>query len=205
MVSPDLIYDTLIAPNFAESRRDTRGRFTEDCTAGRLRMTTSVRDGEYIGVAITRGFADATLLSYLAVRSDMRSTGVGAELLRKCVLESSPPILAEVERPDSYECHPVHGDPDRRLAFYAEHGGHVIDIPFFQRSVSPGRSRRHGTMLMRIDPAEGGWMPSESLRGFVGEYFGESDDLEVVTLRAALSVPTVKLLRPSDYAHVYTP
>ena len=86
-------------------------------------------------------------------------------------------------------------------------GGTVIDIPFFQPPTAPGRARKYGMLLVRLDASLERSMSTAPLSSFVDEYIGAQDDLsnEDIALRAALRIPRVRLIPLRDYVEVRTP
>ncbi|MGW0432942.1 GNAT family N-acetyltransferase [Micromonospora sp. NPDC003197] len=146
------------------------------------------------------------LLSYLAVTSDGRGTGIGSRLLTTLVTqwrERYQPclVLAEVEHPGHHAGNHAHGDPVARLRFYGRHDARVLDLPYFQPALGPGRSRVPGMLLLALwaDPQFAGpggadTVDAGRLRAFLTEYLQESEgrvatDDQTAALWRALDVP----------------
>lgn len=210
MFAPHEVYDRIIAPHYPSDEIDPLDVFLSDAESGFSCILTAEHGGELAAAAVVYGFAGADLLGYMAVLPEHRSKKIGAALVQDAIARSvarGVPLVAEIERPDRHDSHPLYGDPDRRVQFYAEHGGLVLDIPFFQPPTAPGRSRKYGMLLVRLDPTDERKMLTPAVRAFVDDYLGEPD-LEVgeeIALRAALSVSDVRLIPLASYVGVLTP
>lgn len=210
MFTPQDVYSQIIAPHYPHDEVDPLDVFLRDAESGSSTIYTAERDGALAAAAVTYGYSGADLLGYMAVLPEFRSMKIGAGLVQEAIsraVDRGVPLVAEIERPDRHDYHPLYGDPDRRVQFYAEHGGLVIDVPFFQPPTALGRSRKYGMMLVRLDPTEERSIDTAVVRKFVDEYLGEPDIevVEEIALRAALSVPDIRLIPLSNYVEVRTP
>lgn len=119
------------------------------------------------------------LLSYLAVRSDQRSTGLGGSLIRTVLplwRESFAlsAILAEIEDP-RYFTSSSHGDPAARIRFYERIGAKLLPLSYFQPSLGPGLERVRGMFLICLDP-EREYVPGQAVLEFMDEYMESSEN-----------------------------
>jgi GNAT superfamily N-acetyltransferase len=96
------------------------------------------------------------LLAWLAVRQDVRGSGVGNQLLDvagQAWREQWGPCLAlaEVEDPAHHHGSPATGDPQARIRFYQGRGARALDIPYFQAALRPDAARVPDLLLMVLD------------------------------------------------------
>ncbi|MFC0040046.1 N-acetyltransferase [Actinomadura rayongensis] len=113
------------------------------------------------------------LLCYLAVRADLRSRGIGADLLARALsrwrAELRPTaILAEIEDPRR---HPPSsfGDPKARARWYDRFGAGFLPLSHFQPALQPGLSRASGLLLISLD-RDAQSVPVDALTLFLDEY-----------------------------------
>jgi len=154
------------------------------------------------------------LLSYLAVTAAARGGGIGGpfydevigawrETYRPCL------IVAEVEHPDRHESSEAYGDPAARLRFYGRHGARVLNLPYFQPALGPGRSRVYGILLLalHVDPALSGpggpdTVAAAPLREFLVDYLevegGVADDPPTRAMLDAVEAGGGVALLPAD-------
>jgi GNAT superfamily N-acetyltransferase len=110
-------------------------------------------DGTVIGGAVGDwdGDSGVYLLSYLAVRSTLRSRGLGTTLMEHVRSwwedRGADLVLAEVDDPRHHEVS-EYGDPAARLRFYERIGARVLDVPYTQPEVRPGSGRVPGMLLI---------------------------------------------------------
>ena len=81
------------------------------------RLLVAEREGAVVGFAVVwvpTVSADAALLEYLAVATDVRGGGVGSGLVFHALRDGGRPVLVEVNADDA--------DADRRRAFYRRNG-----------------------------------------------------------------------------------
>lgn len=164
------------------------------------------RDGGVVGGAIGDRFPDSNvmLLSYLAIRSDIRSGGVGSTLLRAALADwtrryAPDLLLLEVEDPRYFAGSADHGDPVARVRFYERFGARVLPLPYLQPALVPGLARVPKLMLMVIAGTltQGGatHVPGRSVEAFLTEYFSRcegpcrADDEQLHRLLAAAGRP----------------
>lgn len=218
----DAAYADILTPSFPPEERGGR----EELRAGALAGNTSVlaavdEDGQPTAVAVGDWSPDigVALLSYLAVRSDRRGTGVGGELLAAATADwrerwRPALMLAEIEHPTAHGASEAYGDPDKRVRFYARRGMRALDVPYFQPGLRPGSPRMYGFMLCTLEVAdEGAGAEPDTVDGarvarFMTEYLEGCEgavgtDPACLALFAALDRPEgVPLLDATDYARV---
>lgn len=212
-MSASLIESTyrLLEECFPAEELDEYECFRKDVESGLAIVILGHHDGEVAGAAVVYRYLSAYLLGYIAVDPAHRSSGVGSRLLQASIdlaLGDDRVLFTEVERPDRHDEHPVFGDPDRRIVFFSEHGSLALDIPYFQPPLSGETGRRFGMILARVDPVDERVMDSAVVRSFLAEYVGgaaDDDDDALLSLRASLTVPTVRLLPISDYGSLDAP
>jgi GNAT superfamily N-acetyltransferase len=135
----------------------------------------ALRGNEPVGVALGdfHSPSGVALLGYLAVRADVRSTGLGRILLRDAIerwqaaLEPRA-ILAEVEDP-RHHAGTAYGDARARLRFYQRAGAGVLPVPYFQPSLGPGLGRVRGMFLLSLVPAHRS-VPTREMLAFLDDY-----------------------------------
>ncbi|MGD0702857.1 MAG: GNAT family N-acetyltransferase [Trebonia sp.] len=129
------------------------------------------------------------LIGYVAVRSGLRSRGIGGLLLDEARRRwyGKPGISLVVAEIDDPRYHPPTGeiDAERRLAFCARHGMQVVIGPYFQpRLKGKGKMRVYGLFLAVLDGSNeatgpGQLVSARQLTEFFLEYFetsGEGSD-----------------------------
>lgn len=212
------LYPQLLVSNFPASELDSLAHLSARWRAGAL-VVLVAQDaaGSALGMAIADVDGPIALLSYLAVSAASRGTGAGgalvAEITRRLVERPGTcAVLAEVARPDAHATDPLHGDPARRLTFYARQGARALNLPYFQPALGPGMDRERG-MLLIVLGAEPScvrgdrFVATAQLRAFIDEYLAESgdrpleDDAEGRALAEAMREP-VELLPLTDYARI---
>ncbi|MGA5824143.1 hypothetical protein ACPC54_40640 [Kitasatospora sp. NPDC094028] len=166
-------YRELLEVSFTPDELDTLEQMRESMAEGRL-VVTAVTDGQGRPLAVACGEWSAhsrtLLLAYLAVREDQRSRGLGGQLLaeacRAWQVRFRPAVtLAEVAHPQAHHGSRATGHAAARLRFYARHGARALDLPYFQPSLGPGRSRVYGMLLLVLG---------------VGSEFGSLEDVRAV-------------------------
>jgi GNAT superfamily N-acetyltransferase len=132
----------LMEPNFPPSELISADELVDLVSSGRGMGLALVDDKVFRGVAAMQFYeGDMCVLTYLAVASVGRSKGYGMKLLSSVLGEAAllghSFILAEVEPPDTSPASPEHGDPDRRVRFYARFGARALAVEHWQPPVSP--------------------------------------------------------------------
>jgi GNAT superfamily N-acetyltransferase len=222
----DAFYDHILLPAFPADELVTLASLRQQ-TGGDASEVWAVvdDDGRVLGGLVGEWFpaCQAMLLSYLAVAPGGRGKGIGTLLYagvidkwrsqyRPCV------VLAEVESPVHHAGSEAYGDPVARLRFYVRHGARLLDLPYFQPALGPGRSRVSGMLLLalHVDPelrgtAGADTVAGEPLRQFIVSYFAESeggmpDDAATSALMSAIGAPGGVRLRPvEEYREVVLP
>jgi GNAT superfamily N-acetyltransferase len=149
------------------------------------------------------------LLAYLAVRPELRGTGIGTLLIEEAVpawLQRHHPLLTvgEVEHPDHRGASAAYGDPAARLRLYERLGARLVAAPYFQPRIAPAQERAYDMLLLvfDVDPSAyraDGPVPTIDggiLARFLDEYFADSEGADVVAsdadflaMRAAMNPP----------------
>jgi GNAT superfamily N-acetyltransferase len=218
----DAVYTDVLAASFPPAELGGK----EELRAGALGGNTSVlaaveEDGRPAAVAVGDWSPEigVTLLSYLAVRSGQRGTGVGGDLLAAAMADwrerwRPALVLAEIEHPSAHEASEAYGDPEQRVRFYARRGMRALDVPYFQPGLRPGSPRMYGFMLCTLEvAADGAGAGPDTVDGakvtrFMTEYLQGCEgavgtDPACLALFAALNRPEgVPLLDAAEYARV---
>lgn len=116
------------------------------------------------------------LIGYMAVRSGLRSRGVGQTLLAEARRRwygrgGLTLVLAEIEDP---RYHPAVGevDPARRVAFWARHGAQMVIGPYFQFRINgEGNKRVYDMFLAVLYGGDRALVSAPQLAAFLTEYF----------------------------------
>jgi GNAT superfamily N-acetyltransferase len=145
----------------------------------------AMRDGEPVAGAFGE-FSAASgvmLLSWLAVRGDLRGQGIGNALLTDLLprwrrMFDPVAVLAEVEDP---RCHQAsrYGDPAARLRFYERMGAKLLPVSHVQPSISSGLPRVGGMFLICLDP-DREEIPSGAVADFLDEYISFCEGEQVM-------------------------
>lgn len=121
------------------------------------------------------------LLSWIAIRPGWRGAGIGTPMLEAALaswkVRFGPClILSEVEDPAHHPVDEAHGDPVARLAFYTRRGARILDLPYFQAALGPGRQRVDQLLLLvlHVDPKFAGPEPNtvsgDAMRTYIELY-----------------------------------
>jgi len=210
----DVVYEELLVPNFPAHELVTPAALRAGLESGLQWVSAVVRDGRPDGAAIAEWSPDSgvLLLSYLAVRRDLRSSGIGGTLLGEVLTgwqQRVHPLLtlAEIEHPAAHTPDGDKGDQSARLRFYARHGARVLDVPYFQPSLGPGAARVPGLVLALLatapELADAEVVPSGPVRTYMTQYFEETegkvpDDPATTELFAAMAPGGIRLLPMDD-------
>lgn len=202
---------TLMVPSFRAAELMPEDAFVAQFAGGADAVLAEDTEGRMQGLAVVEHFDGADLLQYLVVTPGSRGSGVGSGLLRT-VLSQLPTrlLLAEFDRPDVQSSHPVHGDPDARLRFYARFGAIALDLPYFQPPVSAATGREHGMLLSVFDTdgaiSRAGALDdaqSRTVQGYLDAILDGADDPDARRLQdAAHRSPGIRVLPLAHYAEI---
>ncbi|MBK7820420.1 MAG: hypothetical protein IPJ61_04935 [Tessaracoccus sp.] len=210
------VYDDVLEPSFPPTELVTRDEFVAAGAAQDLDVLVARADDDGIqGVIVGAQHGSGVLVNWLAVGGGTRGGGVGGLLLdaglaRWIGRDGVAVVLGEVERPDVFSAHPQHGDPERRLAFYARRRATVLDMPYYEPPLREGMERLRGLLLVVLATAEQASAPRlltpaetgavrDVLLGTIGR--AEPGDDETARIYAVVDDPAgLRLLPLSDYA-----
>lgn len=172
------LYDVVLGPSFGPTELPPRDMFL-DGTAGAdiaVLRASGADAGEIAGcavVALEQGSRATALLAWLAARPGARGSGTGGALLAGAAdaarAGGADLLLAEVEDPRQHEATAAHGDPWRRLEFYARRGLVLLDLPYFQPPIAPDQERVPNMLLLAHVLHDGADVP-EVLRPTIGAF-----------------------------------
>ncbi|MGY0058029.1 GNAT family N-acetyltransferase [Streptomyces sp. LZ34] len=155
-----------------------------------LRLVTAIVNADSQPVAAAVGDwspeSGVLLLAYLAVRAEVRSSGLGGMLVEEVnggwQRRLRPRLtLAELEHPLAHEIDEVYGDPVARLRFYARCGGRALDVPYFQPALGSGMDRVYGMLLVMLSGSadlgerSGAKVHPGPIQDFVERYFLDTE------------------------------
>jgi len=218
----DAVYTEVLTPSFPPEERGGLEELRAGVVGGNTSVLAAVEEDEQptaVAVGDWSPEIGVVLLSYLAVRSGRRGTGVGGDLLTAAMADwrerwRPAIVLAEIEHPSAHVASEEYGDPEKRVRFYARRGMRALDAPYFQPGLRPGSPRMYGFMLCTlevtaegagagpdtVDGARVSWFMTEYLQGCEGAV---GTDPACLALFAALNRPEgVPLLDAADYARV---
>lgn len=162
---------------------------------GDYRWQVACRGDQLLAFALLWDDGEVALLEYLAVADELRSLGVGGQLLTAVVaMLGGRPLLLEVD--DDGPRAPEQAQRQRRRRFYERHGARRIGS-FNYPLPLPGPQPEMMLMILGWpQPAVGraelvGWLR----RIFVGVYHQPVDDPRLTAISAAL--PSQLLLQPA--------
>jgi GNAT superfamily N-acetyltransferase len=149
------LYENVLVPSFPPVELiDLDCLEASSATPAGSRSVLAMRSGEPVGAALAESDPSGSfvLLSYLAVRADQRSAGIGEALVSEALdrwrRDLNPTaVLAEVEDPRFHDRTP-YGDPVARLRFYQRLGAGLLPLPYFQPRISPEMPRVTGMLLI---------------------------------------------------------
>ena len=218
----DAVYTEVLTPSFPPEERGGLEELRASAIGGNTSVLAAVDEDEQptaVAVGDWSPEIGVVLLSYLAVRSGRRATGVGGDLLTAAMADwrerwRPAIVLAEIEHPLAHSASEAYGDPEKRVRFYARRGMRALDAPYFQPGLRPGSPRMYGFMLCTLEvTAEGTGAEPDTVDGarltrFMTEYLQGCEgavgtDPACLALFAALDRPGgVPLLDAADYARV---
>lgn len=138
----------LFEPTFPESQRKSTAELM-NLFSHRFYAMHAVWQGEVaVGMAFTARLPDLELLfiDYMAVAPDLRSRGIGAQLIHYLVgwAKDCRGMVGEVDAPDPGE--PEQSEAHRRIAFYRNNGFACVPAGF-----SPGPHQRFSLIVRLFD------------------------------------------------------
>jgi GNAT superfamily N-acetyltransferase len=211
------VYDEILVPSFRPAELEPREnllealRSDESPTGGLVAVDPA---GAIFGTVIGEWFADCRvmLLSYLAVRPELRGRGTGGRLVSDAFnlwrAQFTPVlVVAEAEDPRHYTKPDARGfgDAAARLRLYGRLGARILPVPYFQPAISRLQPRVRNMLLMVFDPDPSimkgnSVIDARVVSCFVEENIarseGRADDDETASLRAALRSDTGIPLHP---------
>jgi GNAT superfamily N-acetyltransferase len=204
------VYDEILRPAFPPDELDDEEAFVEGVLGGTdaLGLALVDEDGAPLTAIVAYPFAEqrVLLIGYLATRAELRSQGLGADLLELAKdrwhdAARYDLVLGEVEDP---RFHPG-AEATKRLSFYERQRAVLVARPYFQPRLPTAADRVYGMLLIvfwRPAAASGDdTVPGAPIAGFLRSYFedaegGLSDDRPLVDLLAAYEAPGDIRLRP---------
>ncbi len=169
-------YREVLRPSFSE--RELGDQSAVMPQEGRV-VVVAAEHGEVLAVGVSDHdpTSGVTLLSYLATRPGVRSTGLGTTLLgalRQCWQQAGARlVLAEVHDPRRWELSEGE-DPVARLRFYRRNGFGLLTVPWVQPALGAGRE---GGMLLLVGygAGEGDAVDRSMLLAWTKRYFAASE------------------------------
>ena len=214
------IFDEILQPSFPPSELIGKKEFLEAAVASRFDVLGAFEDDVCTGVIVGERYDGAILVVWLAVGGSTRASGTGSALVeagleRWIELPGTQLVLGEVERPDLFDVHPEHGDPERRLAFYSKFGAGALEVPYFQPPIARDMPRVPGLLLVTLaaknsDPLPRVLNPAETdaVRNYLESVMDRTnkDDAQTTAVFAAIDNPEgIRLHRLEDYAEIPLP
>ena len=208
-----LVHEQILVPSFPPTELIPVDDFVRAGSGGHLDVLVALPSdgGDPLGVIVGERDGAGAMVDWLAVSGTTRGGGVGGALLtagvRRWLDAGALLVLGEVERPDLFEAHPRHGDPERRLAFYGRLGATVLDLPYYQPPVAEGMPRLHGLLLVVLAAADDSPAPrtlspdeAQAVRDVLTSAMGEPAPGDTATARAfaPLDDPAGVRLLPLD-------
>ena len=145
----------LLALSFPPAELVSAAELETAVSAGTALVTIAcASDGRLLGATVVDLYVGCrvALLSYLAVHSASRGTGVGSLLCgaldaRFRERGDTDLVVAEIEHAGGPPAAASYGDPVRRIRFYERMGYRVLDLPYFQPALSAEGERVYAMML----------------------------------------------------------
>lgn len=195
------MYDAVLSPSFGPEELPPREQFLAWTARDELEvlLATDPETGDTLGcavVALRQGAPQVALLAWLAVRPGLRGTGTGGALLDAAIDLARDAgahlLLAEVEDPRKHPASADHGNPWRRLGFYARNDLALLDLPYFLPPMAPGQERVPDMLMLASVLRDGADSPEvlrpalvAFLRAFVPRLDGDDPDHDALLAAAA--------------------
>jgi GNAT superfamily N-acetyltransferase len=202
----DQFYRDVLVPSFSPDELVALSALQEGLQAERRDTDVVVAvddEGAVMGGAVGDWDPDSGvyLLSYLAVRPDNRSGGLGTLLMGHVRAwweqRGASVALAEVDDPRHHAVS-EHGDPVARLRFYDRIGAQVLGVSYSQPEVRAGSGRVPGMLLLAFlvkpEARRGDGLRAEVLHRFLANYLALSEGVaaELVDAEVDALVPALK-------------
>ena len=147
--------------------------------------TVLLRDGDPVAGILGETWADSgvVLLGYIAVRPDLRGSGLGGQLLatelpRWQARAPESLVLGEVDDP-RFHASTSHGDPLARLRFYDRLGARLLPVPYIQPALRPTADRVRGMLLISMGTPRDS-VAADAVARFFDDYFEACESAEVI-------------------------
>jgi GNAT superfamily N-acetyltransferase len=214
------LYREVLAVSFDTDELDDFDRFSRGLV-GKAEVPTLAtvalgHDSQVLGGIVGEIYASSKtlLLSYLAVRPDVRTHGIGAALVNHAVprwRHRSECRLAVAEVHDPRRWSAPADAAEARLRFFERVGAHALGVPFVQPALEPGRSRVSGFLLLVFDSDHEREVPAAHVARFVRDYYAVAEgavppfDPQLAELLAFIErEPRIPVYPIADYARVPT-
>ncbi len=190
------LYRNVLEPSFSVDELETLesmlSRLGAEDESTLLAAVAVDRAGDVVAGLLGELYPDAEvlLLGYVAVRPDVRSRGVGSQLIlevvpRWCARAAVRLALGEVHDPRFWP-HARDEDAVGRLRLYGRLGGRLLDVPFVQPALDADRQRVRGFLLLvsYVDPTVAierdgrTYIPADVVSDFIQSYFATVEDAE---------------------------
>ena len=177
----------VLEPSFSADELVALDTLRENLVDGSALVTVALGDGGAPVGGIVGDWFEQTgvlLISYLAVRPDLRGRSIGSGLRARAVATwpAQKPValvLAEVHDPRAW-AGVESDDPVARLRLFERFEGRVLDLPFVQPALQQGTERVRGFLLLtflvddsvRVARAGGGdGVPAALVRDWIRAYY----------------------------------
>lgn len=172
-------FDSVLRPSFSvDELPDLEYILTEFPAGQYMTVMTSARMPLAAAIWQPGAVGDLGILSYLAVRPDLRGRGAGRRLLTQLQsrwIAAGNTLLAEVHDPDHYTT-TSDERPRDRLRFYHSVGAKRLGPRWMQPQLADHTRRVNGMLLLvlTLDPQALG-VPSQLLADWARRYFTEAE------------------------------
>ncbi len=176
------LYDTVLAPSFPASEREPFDKLARVLDGEELLGAVALDPaGAPVGALFLEWFAGIRvgMLSYFAVRPDVRGRGIGRALVAAATprwQDSLRPelIVAEAEDPRVHGgAGGDYGDATARLRMYAGFGARRLPIRYVLPELMPGEGRLPGLLLLAVTDADA--VPGPVVESFLGQYYARME------------------------------